>query len=1695
MNDKNDDTSKTGNIEPRQIPEAPPQHQFANFDSTLEPNETSMKPQWGVVHLQHDWAWETEAQEGNTVHLLGEWVLDQQVASDWNPDLFSSSAHPFLSESSCDVGTILPKKEIKQEKAPQPSQSHGMQPKAPSEDGEEELWESFPLALEDVHNLENLQDMHSPNPDSMQDGIAGLRTFTLQMQSDMPRSPSSAVSHETDFSPPYMVEGPSSRGTSVPPHPSSPNGRICQEDGLAHEAKHLDDRNVHPQLDSHSDLFLPDLPTMREQSLPVLHLSASPQHAENYLILHPDVLLTVTRVAASSRCVRRAVLQERMRDPDPAPSKAMVMGVMLHEVLQACLLAHTPLDHNALSALTDPQRAMEATSEPETWPWLGDFSHSYVSQRIAEQVTKEREVLYALGLPPAQAAAELHESVTPFRTFGELYLGPRRRADALFPDKVAPPIGLDLHAAGLEQLDVWGVEDLSSAPLGSPLNHEATVLDSRSESDVRARIRSVVDVEEEIWSPMWGLKGKVDATILVELQEGLEDQRQAGNHRLSSTSTQTKVTLAPLELKTGRAAHVLEHRAQTMLYTLLMSDRYGMDISAGFLYYSQSGQMHRVRRVQREVKALILARNALATYLAGGRGEGEKEKNPNIHPEQERHTHPQSLSEHNREHAKDTSIYQPSILSAKPRSSKYSTPPPLSVAFDSAGSGLCGDPASQYFTAPLPEFSSEQLKKEPKDESKAAPQIQLELEPHAWTDRVQGKQKPLSTASAQDVAQQAVNHVERMQPGLLPEPIDESFQCSKCYALDQCALYRTAHGVPLPTSNRQGMKALRAQIVSRARALIQSPSDESAVLFEQALKIHSARNPPESQLNVTTTTQKKQSKHGQDEQAPSIGLDDPTPPNVLDASLTASGSLRSSEQAASFFRKWDSILSLEHAPLAPARATLWTQTPAQRQKNGTALTDLALDLTEGPDQGKGTGSESEQIQGRRQRMASQGHQGQGMHRFRATFMLSPPGPRSEIGSNSLHLDPRGLMASSLSEGDAVVLSVPPQLLSVAQGYILSLTPDRIVVGLDHDLLPALRRARAEQSLHAAKDPVARMEDIRFVLDRDELAGGAARLRANLARLLLAPPPPTENLEETGAPRDIGSRGSHDISLKGSCEESSSIGATSRLRASIVHLAPPTFLPRSDATVQRGMSILGKMEDVQLNSDQEWAVEMVLRARDYTLVQGMPGTGKTTLIAVLCRVLVALGKKVLVAAYTHSALDTVLAKLVPRAGQAQPAVNLVRLGASAKVHPLVRPFTTEYLSQPRRAGHSGESGPGLEHFLSSAQVVGTTALGAHHPLLSRTAFDHVILDEAAQATLPAALGPILAGTQFTLVGDEQQLPPLVRSDLARQAGGETSLFSLLRRAHPQAVAPLRLQYRMNRAIMLLANELTYAGQLRCALPRVAEQKISLPYWSKVRTWLHRPPFTTASCPSSLCGVSSSAIPSAAACSRSGGEEKCWLSQAVGPELQAGLLDTDAVLQHPSLPENERENRLGKGCNPLEARLCAQLAAALVWSGAGGAQGEKIALVTPYRQQVGLLVRALAEVRVARPAETGHAADARAGTTSGSETQAAEAVCSPPRWCEHVEVLTADRAQGKDKAVVIVSMVRTPSAGVGQLLRDARRINVALTRAQQKLLVVGSAATLAQDRLLRRMVHAVPVVRLPCGADSMHAFAGGPGGLAG
>ncbi|MFC1759632.1 AAA domain-containing protein [Planctomycetota bacterium] len=72
------------------------------------------------------------------------------------------------------------------------------------------------------------------------------------------------------------------------------------------------------------------------------------------------------------------------------------------------------------------------------------------------------------------------------------------------------------------------------------------------------------------------------------------------------------------------------------------------------------------------------------------------------------------------------------------------------------------------------------------------------------------------------------------------------------------------------------------------------------------------------------------------------------------------------------------------------------------------------------------------------------------------------------------------------------------------------------------------------------------------------------------------------------------------------------------------------------------------------------------------------------------------------------------------------------------------------------------------------------------------------------------------------------------------------------------------------------------------------------------------------------------------------------------------------------------------------------------------------------------------------------------------------------CRDIEIDTVDGFQGREKEVVLISMVRSNTEGEIGFLSDRRRMNVAMTRARRKLFVVGDSATLGGDEFFLRLL---------------------------
>jgi DNA replication ATP-dependent helicase Dna2 len=262
-----------------------------------------------------------------------------------------------------------------------------------------------------------------------------------------------------------------------------------------------------------------------------------------------------------------------------------------------------------------------------------------------------------------------------------------------------------------------------------------------------------------------------------------------------------------------------------------------------------------------------------------------------------------------------------------------------------------------------------------------------------------------------------------------------------------------------------------------------------------------------------------------------------------------------------------------------------------------------------------------------------------IHRHAYTFIRAPsPDTSSQKAS---------FLSGHIAKGDPVSLSIEPDLFALSRGYVLDLTPTSVTIGVQQVIDPSAllkrttwrhaTRQLAQLSLEG-DDTVANEHEetgrVVFRIDKDEMSGGVARMRNNLAQLFLP-------------------------------------GGNDKLRRIVVDHTPPRFSSHGGGSagqdafdVFASQGPLASLPDVpapeSFNADQRQAMQKVLSAQDYALILGMPGTGKTTTIAEIIKAIVARGQTVLLTSYTHSAVDTILRKLV------NEDIGMLRLGNVDKV---------------------------------------------------------------------------------------------------------------------------------------------------------------------------------------------------------------------------------------------------------------------------------------------------------------------------------------------------------------------------------------------------------------------------------------------
>lgn len=459
----------------------------------------------------------------------------------------------------------------------------------------------------------------------------------------------------------------------------------------------------------------------------------------------------------------------------------------------------------------------------------------------------------------------------------------------------------------------------------------------------------------------------------------------------------------------------------------------------------------------------------------------------------------------------------------------------------------------------------------------------------------------------------------------------------------------------------------------------------------------------------------------------------------------------------------------------------------------------------------------------------------------------------------------------------------------------------------------------------------------------------------------------------------------------------------------------------------------------LNPTQERAVNEVFWAKDVAIVHGPPGTGKTTTLVEAINETLMRESQVLVCAQSNMAVDWISEKLVDR------GINVLRIGNPTRVNDKMLGFTYErrFESHPdypqlwairkaiRELRKNRKKGSENYHqkmdrlksraaeielrinaeLFGEARVIACTLVGSAHHLLEGMKFGTLFIDEAAQALEAACWIPMRRASRVILAGDHCQLPPTVKSIAALRAGLGKTLMERIAENKPEVVTLLKIQYRMNDEIMRFSSDWFYGGKVESA-PQIKYRSV-LDYDHPI-TWIDT----------------------------SNEENQITIEGEDAPEDSASASSAaSAVNQNSEL--NFKEQFVGESfgrINKAEAELTLlTLAEYFTKIGKQRVLEERIdvGIISPYRAQVQYLKKLIKKYEFFKP------------------------------YRRLISVNTVDGFQGQERDVILISLVRSNDEGQIGFLKDLRRMNVAITRARMKLIILGNKDTMTKHPFYKKL----------------------------
>ena len=446
----------------------------------------------------------------------------------------------------------------------------------------------------------------------------------------------------------------------------------------------------------------------------------------------------------------------------------------------------------------------------------------------------------------------------------------------------------------------------------------------------------------------------------------------------------------------------------------------------------------------------------------------------------------------------------------------------------------------------------------------------------------------------------------------------------------------------------------------------------------------------------------------------------------------------------------------------------------------------------------------------------------------------------------------------------------------------------------------------------------------------------------------------------------------------------------------------------------------------LNPSQEKAANLVLRAKDVAVVHGPPGTGKTTTLVETIYETLRRESQVMVCAQSNMAVDWISEKLTER------GVNVLRIGNPTRVTDKMLQDTYE-----RRF----ESHPlydqlwGIRRNIRQIYEHREGSRESRHQKIARLKeraaeleyrINEELFDDARviACTLTGSAHHLLTGRRFpTLFIDEAAQALEAACWIAIQKADRVVLAGDHRQLPPTIKSPDAMSGGLDKTLMQTICE----KQPRCVSMlnvqyRMADDIMQFPNKEFYDGCLYSDPSVK------YRGILDWDTPIE------------WI-EAEEPDASDASNSADNFDYSDPITFGESSAPDGiSRVNPAEAQLALQtLHDYLERIGRDRILYERldIGIISPYKGQVHLLRRMMRQDSYWKP------------------------------FRQLISINTVDGFQGQERDIILISMVRNNAQGQVGFLADLRRMNVAITRARMKLLIIGHSPTLCQHPFYRRL----------------------------